>query len=78
MAAWVSNAGLYCFAQLKMRILCFLISVLFLSSFAMAQSRPEDGGREIELWAGGGSFWLRFASAAPLAAMAHCTTLCGS
>jgi len=54
MAAWVSNAEHYGFAQLKMRTLCLLISVLFLSSLTAAQSRPEDGGREIELWAGGG------------------------
>jgi hypothetical protein len=32
-------------------LLCFS---LFWTSFAQAQSRPEDGGHEIEIWTGGG------------------------
>jgi hypothetical protein len=35
-----------------MRIL--LILILFLSSLSFGQSRPEDGGHEIEFWTGGG------------------------
>jgi lipid A 3-O-deacylase len=30
------------------------VALLLLSSIALAQSRPEDGGHEIELWTGGG------------------------
>ncbi len=31
-----------------------LLSLAFISSLAAGQSRPEDGGHEIELWTGGG------------------------
>jgi lipid A 3-O-deacylase len=37
---------------MKKRVIA--IAVLLLSSVAWAQQRPEDGGREIQLWTGGG------------------------
>jgi lipid A 3-O-deacylase len=38
----------------KMRILVFLSIVLVANLPALAQSRPEDGGRELQVWSGGG------------------------
>jgi len=38
-----------------MRVLRVVAGVLFLtSSFLQAQTRPEEGGHEVQLWAGGG------------------------
>lgn len=37
-----------------MKIRFAALLVLFLSSLASAQVRPEDGGHELELWSGGG------------------------
>ena len=37
-----------------MKQLLIAVGLLWLSSVALAQTRPEDGGREIQLWTGGG------------------------
>src|SRR6266550_9200011 len=33
---------------------CFLVYLLFCAPLALAQQGPEDGGREIQVWTGGG------------------------
>jgi lipid A 3-O-deacylase len=38
--------------RMKKRLIAFLL--LFCSSVALAQARPEDGGHELQLWTGGG------------------------
>jgi lipid A 3-O-deacylase len=37
-----------------MKQLLVAVALLWLSSVAVAQSRPEDGGREFQVWTGGG------------------------
>jgi lipid A 3-O-deacylase len=37
-----------------MKQLLVAVALLWLSSVGMAQSRPEDGGQEFEIWTGGG------------------------
>jgi len=44
----VANFGVI----MERRLIAF--ALLWLSSVAWAQARPEDGGREIQLWTGGG------------------------
>src|SRR5580692_5980260 len=38
--------------SMKKRLIA--VALLFLSSVAWAQTRPEDGGREFQVWTGGG------------------------
>jgi lipid A 3-O-deacylase len=40
--------------SIRMKNCLSVVLVLFLSSVAWAQARPEDGGREFQLWTGGG------------------------
>jgi hypothetical protein len=40
--------------SIGMKNILGLALLLFLSSVAWAQARPEDGGREVQLWTGGG------------------------
>src|SRR5271168_4056334 len=54
--------GLWFLTLAVRRVSCYLASfmkniflaVLFLGSLAWAQARPEDGGREFQVWTGGG------------------------
>jgi hypothetical protein len=40
--------------SIRMKNWLSVVLLLFLSSVAWAQARPEDGGREFQLWTGGG------------------------
>jgi hypothetical protein len=56
--AGLSRTELSCMLQssvlISMKKRLIAVALLFLSSVAWAQMRPEDGGREFQVWTGGG------------------------
>ena len=57
-SCWLSCSSLSCMLRTSV-LICMdkrliAVALLLVSSVAWAQNRPEDGGHEIQVWAGGG------------------------